>query len=314
MSIVPYVQDSPEWIALRAKHIGASETAALFGEQAAYSLSHYALWMVKAGRMPHPEMENERTVWGSLLEPIIAGMVAKNQGWEVRKSGYATHDDYPGLGASLDYQFLMPGGEDGFGALDCKCVDGLIWRNQWIDGTPPPYIALQIQAQLAVTGWKHGCIASLINGNDLRLHVYKRREKVIDAIRERVAKFWQSIKEDNPPPIDGSDSTAQALRDLYYQSNEPPLTEILDLRGDTSFADACFEYDTASAAEKQSHTLAQAAKNRIIDKMGRRKKAITNGYEVSMVMVASTPDRIATPGEIIKGKAGYAWPKLKNIV
>ncbi len=53
MSGSPFANPA-EWHAQRARNVGASEIAALFGVQPDYALSHYALWHVKAGKAPPP--------------------------------------------------------------------------------------------------------------------------------------------------------------------------------------------------------------------------------------------------------------------
>ena len=77
MSLLPIPSDKAAWHALRAKHIGASEVAALFNMQAAFQPGIYALWMDRAGRVPLPPVEIERAQWGLRLEDAIAAGAAR---------------------------------------------------------------------------------------------------------------------------------------------------------------------------------------------------------------------------------------------
>ena len=106
MALLPIPSDKAAWHALRAKHIGASEVAALFNMQAAFQPGIFALWMDRAGRVPLPPVEIERAQWGLRLEDAIAAGAAEAQGWEIQPGRYASHES--GVGATLDRNGLRP--------------------------------------------------------------------------------------------------------------------------------------------------------------------------------------------------------------
>ena len=88
------------WHALRAKHVGGSETAALFGEHP--FLTKFELWHRKIGNLPSPDFsDNSRIFWGQTLEPAVAMGVAKLHNWNIRKiRRYLQHPTVEGFGGS----------------------------------------------------------------------------------------------------------------------------------------------------------------------------------------------------------------------
>ena len=145
--------DPAEWHTLRARHIGASEVAILFGAQPDYMPGLNALWQIKAGRVPPPQVDNPRTRAVLALEDVITALAVEQNGWEVLPGQYASRD---GFGATLDRIIAAPGptdeGCEGPGVLELKNVDWIAHRRTWGD-EPPLHILLQLQAQLLATGF-----------------------------------------------------------------------------------------------------------------------------------------------------------------
>lgn len=302
MTITPFIHDTPEWHAMRAGNVGASEIAALFGMQPAYALSHYALWQVKAGNAPPPEVNNPRTQWGLRLEEAIAAGVAEKEGWAVSKGGYVTDDTTPGLGCTLDYVIAEGvAGRVGPGALELKNSDWLIHRKTWVDGEPPEHVLLQHQAQLACTGWTWGAVGCLVGGNDLQVYPYAAKPKLIAEIRRRVTAFWQSIREGREPPVDGSDAAAAVIRAMHPVVGD----EEADLRADNELPDVCARLLDAAARRREAEAEEAEAKNALAAKLGGFKHAIIQGYRVN---VAVTPEKAAA-----EPPAGYLIPGRKEV-
>ena len=187
---VPFVQDSPEWHALRLAHVGASEVAALFQCQPDYALDAWSLWQVKAGRAPYPALNSPRARWGLKLEEVIAEACAEEQGWEIRKGGYAKDPTCPRLGASLDSVILSDPDEDGPGLLECKNVDWLQHRRKWENGEPPLHILLQLQHQIAASGYMWGAIGALVGGNQPLVYRGARRKRRRSCFATASRKRW----------------------------------------------------------------------------------------------------------------------------
>lgn len=294
----PIPDDRAAWHEIRARHVGASEVAALFSAQPDYAMGVYALWQVKAGRVPPPEVTAERVAWGLRLEDAIATAAAESEGWSISPGVYASRD---GLGATLDRIIEAPGPNDagmsGRGALELKNVDGIQFL-RWGE-EPPLHILLQLQAQLAATGFSWGAVAALVGGNSLRVWRYTARPKLQAEILARVGAFWRSIREDRPPQPDGSDATYRALVMLNPATAEEPA----DLSEDNEAPELAATFLRLSAEIKERERARDEARNRLLAKLGPHRSALITGFRLSQAVTEAKPDRPAEPGEIIKGRA-----------
>ena len=285
-----------EWHAARAKVIGASEVAALFGVSP--HTSRWSLWQVKAGRVAPPDLSGDaRVTWGLRLENAIADAVAEERGWTLLPGGHRVHRRIEGMGCTLDREIAG----DRPGVLELKTVDWLARKRQW-GAEPPAHILLQLQHQLAVTGHQWGAVAALVGGNDLRIWEYQARPRSFAESEKRVRAFWQSIREGREPPVDGSASTAETLAALYPDAHDDPP---LDLRGDNEAPELCAGFIRAREARQAAEREERNYANALRAKVGDAAAAMVNGYTVRATAVAAIPDRAAEPGEMIKGRAGY---------
>lgn len=291
------------WHAARARVVGASEVAALFGVSP--HTSHWSLWQIKAGHVAPPNLDNDpRVRWGLRLENVIAEAVAEERPqWTIQPGGHRQSSKVPGMGATLDREI----GGSRPGVLELKAVDWMVRKREWGD-EPPPHILLQLQHQLAVTGREWGAVAALVGGNDLVIWEYQARPKVIAEIEKRVRAFWQSVRENKPPPVDGSTSTAETLAALYPEARVP----MVDMRSDNMLPEACAGFlrakEDRQAAEREEARCAAIIK----DKAGEAETVMVNGFTVRLPAIKATPERVAEPGEIIKGRAGYRRLTVKR--
>jgi len=301
---------TPEWHAIRRQNVGASEVAALFGEQPDFAQSAYTLHMVKSGRIPTPPVDDgpgSRVWFGKYLEPTIARMAAAMWGWWTDKGTYCTDDTTPGMAASLDYIVREPGpdeiakGYTGPGALELKNADWLAHRKSWDGGDPPMHILLQLQQQLACSGYTWGCIVCLVGGNQLVKYHYVPRPRIIDAIRERVTQFWADVRAGKAPPVDGTDSTAAALKVLYPSLGDD---EPLDLMTHNEASEAAAQFMIAQADKASADARYIEARNRLEGILQGRRRAVCQGFSINVAVTPDNPGRVAMPGEIIGRRAG----------
>lgn len=299
--LIPMPESREEWLALREKYVGASESAALFGVQAPYSLDHFALHHVKAGNAPPPPVDGPRVQWGKRLEIIVAEAVAEEHEYPVYKGRYAISDDCRGMGASLDFEMESdPTGEfNGPGVLETKNVDWMVHRRSWTDGEPPIHILIQLQHQLGCTGYKWGIVAGLIGGNELKIYRYAAKLKLIADIKARIARFWTDIAAGRAPDTSGSESSGDVLRSLYPE----PVDDAIDMSGSNEWSEAVAQFIESGAAKKAATEAYDEAKNRVVALLGNHKRGWGGGYSVNTSITAEKPDREARVGEIIKGRA-----------
>lgn len=300
---IPIIHDSHEWHALRARHVGGSEVAALFDlpdEQVpGYMMRRYALWHVKAGNAPPPLVDSARPKWGLRLEAAIAEAAAEENGWTTTRGGYVSDATTPGLGCTLDFVIAADPDEQGPGALECKNTDWMIHKRSWTDDEPPPHVLLQLQHQLAATGYSWGVVASLVGGNDLKLYRYKSRPRIIAEIRRRVCEFWASIAEGREPPVDGSDSASSILASLYPEL----IDDAIDMGAGNEWAEAAHDLFNAAEARRAANDTYDAAKNRIVALLGTHRRGYGNGWSVNCAVTPANPGRDPKPGELIGKRA-----------
>lgn len=288
---------TPAWHAARAETVGASEVAALY--DAHPHLSRWTLWHIKAGRAPPPAAQHERAAWGLRLERAIADAVAEERGWVIEPGTWLRDPSGLRLSATPDFLAHAPD-RPGRGVLEIKNVDWLIHRDRWGD-EPPMHVLLQLQAQLAVTGARWGCVAALVGGNDLRLYDYDARPAVIQDIRKRVAAFWRSIAQNQPPPVDGSDSTAATLEALHPTLDAEPI----DLRGDNEMPGLCAALREATEARKRAEEREAALKAMITERLAGHARALVQGWDVRVAITPAKPPTVITPemvGEALPGR------------
>lgn len=329
MPTLEIVEHSPDWHAIRQKNIGGSEIAALFRRQADYQMSEFTLHMVKSGRIPPPPVEDgpgSRIWFGTKLEAVIGAMAAELYGWKIRKGGYCTDDIVAGMACSLDYVITEPGpreielGFEGPGVLQLKNIDMIQHKRSWtpaaIDALPEPpeHIVWQLQHEIACTGYTWGAIVGMVGGNQLPAYRYPARPVVIDAIRERVARFWTRVRDGILPLVDGSDSTADALDVLF-----PPLPgdEAVDLTADNELPQICAGLIVATADRKQATDNENELKNRLAEKMRGHKRAIATGYAINGVFTAANLGERAgdmPPDKIVGARKASCWYRPKELL
>ncbi len=265
--------DREQWLDVRRQGIGSSDAAAAVGMNP--YLSPLELWMDKTGRTPVEEtplgMDDPR-YWGTLLEPYVAVAYQQKTGNRVRKlNAVLQHPTFPFMLANIDREVI---GCPEVQILECKTA-GEFGARLWKDGVPE-YVQLQVQHQLAVTGKDAADVAVLLCGQQLDIHRIERDDEVIARLVVLEAKFWEYVETDTPPPADGSDSAAHALRRLY-----PGNVTTLDFTQDDglsqTFAALADLRDELKAKEQQ----AEQYKQRLQQAMGDASKATFAGGEVT---------------------------------
>ena len=279
------LQNEQHWHELRAKNIGGSEVAALFGESS--FMTKFELWHRKAGNLLEPDLSNNsRVFWGKQLESSIAQGIAQLKGWTIRNvDEYLTSQTIEGMAASLDYE--IDDSEKGTGVLEIKNVDGFQFLN-WPDNKPPLSYQLQLQHQLAVSGHKWGVIAVLVGGNDPKEYYFDRHDEAIAAIEHAIQCFWVSIANGEAPSPDFYADSASVMALNIHTG-----TEIIHLE-DEALAELCARYCAASEQEKQAKNVKDATKAEAITKIGDASEVFVGNFKIKTFTGKSTEKRKAS--------------------
>lgn len=215
--IVTY--DSEEaWIEARRNGIGASEAATVLGENPFGD--PLALYCHKLGIVPGDDLSaNEAVEWGKRLEPAVADKYESETGralFDLGRFTSAYNHAFPWAFATLD-RIVIPCNGDCHagepGVLEIKTTSA---RNEglWENGVPRlPWI--QIQHQLAVTGFAWGTAAVLIGGQKFRWMDVDRDDIFIGKMMEAENAFWCRVTAHDPPDPNSGDASRSALAALY---------------------------------------------------------------------------------------------------
>lgn len=260
--------------AFRASHVGASEVAALF--DASPYLTHFELWHRKAGTISTPDFmadgapNNERIEAGIRLEPAIIDWACDKWGY-VRRETPLNLSNGKGLGGHPDCLALCP--DRGPGLLEIKTADWLVAK-KWGD-EPPLHYLLQAQSYAGLSGSPWCDIIVLVGGNELRRFCYEFRPAIFAEIEKRVTAFWQSIRANDPPPVDFARDGA-ALAEVLGE----PTEETIDLRHDNHAAHLACEFLAARADRDAAETRMDVAKCELLLKIGNAGFALLEGYKI----------------------------------
>jgi predicted phage-related endonuclease len=289
----------------RARHVGASEVAALF--QCSPYLTEFELWHRRAGNISTPDFladgmaNNERIEWGIRLEQAILAGAADRYGYSVEEPP-AHLSNGKGLGGHPD-AFALD--DRGPGILEIKTVDWIV-RKGW-GSEPPAHYLLQAQVYAGLAGRAWCDIVVLVGGNELRRYQYEFRPALFAKIEAAVVAFWQSIAANDPPRPDFARDGA-TLAEVLGE----PTDEVIDLRRDNEADHLACEFLAAKADVKAAETRAEEAKTALLLKIGDAGRALLPSHRITTGMTKTTPDRPAEPGEIIKGRKGYRQFLLKE--
>jgi len=295
--------------AFRQSVVGAAEVAALF--DASPWVTRYELWHRKRGTIATPDFnavvdgkpENERIYFGVKLEPIVIEAACERWGY-VPEPTPERLTNGKGLGGHPDRIVTCP--ERGRGILEVKTVDWLVEKS-WGD-EPPLHYLLQAQAYAGLAGTDWCDIVWLTSGNRLSRHREPFRPALFAEIERRVAAFWNDVRESREPPVDytrDGKTLVEVLGD--------PTEELADLRDDLTAEQWAIEFAAGKAMRDAGEAQMEAAKTRLIERIGTAGKALLPSFRLAANRTKDTPDRVAKEGEIIKGRRGYRRFDLREI-
>lgn len=291
--IIPYTTEAA-WLEARKQDVTSTESAALFG-MSPY-LTHFELWHAKKSGQAREFKTNDRMRWGNRLEAAIAHGIAEEQGWQIRPMKEYMRDPDARMGSSFDFVITSLGEPV---HLEIKNVDYLAFRDGWIehdDGSieAPEHIEMQVQHQMAVSGFKRAYIGAFVAGNRGVVIERERDEAVVAAIRARVAEFWASVDAgQEPAPVMPGDAEAVIRLNQYAQP-----CKILDAGDDAEIAALVQEYKHATKQAADWEEDKQVCKAKLFAAIGDAEKVLLPGWTISAAIQAETPPTLITAGMV----------------
>ncbi len=261
-----------KWLNVRKKGIGGTDISAIFGMNK--FKSPMRLWQEKAGLIVDDFQEDTwRMYFGRKMEPIIADWFTEFTHKKVRRTGIWCD-------SNCDYYLATPDrlvvGEDA--GLEIKTADVHVAKD-WADGGWPEQYWMQCQWYMGVMDVSTWYLVALIGGNDPVLRAIQRDEAAIKNMRRTADVFWECVQNQHFDErfLDGSDSTKQALtqmynKDLYGVDEVVLLPELNDIAAKLESLDANIKDLTAQKGELQ---------NKVRMAMGNYQVADTGDYRFS---------------------------------
>ena len=171
-----------------------------------------------------------------------------------------------------DFDRIIVGEKAG---LECKTVSPYS-LDKWENGKIPPPYQMQVQHYLAVSGFDHWYIASLIFGKEFIIRKIERDEELINCLIAIEERFWNEnvLKRVMPDP-DGTDSYSEQIAKIYSKGDKSKTIqlndcgEMLKRRNDV--------LKLISKLENEKNEIEQ----RIKLKMGDAAYGFADGYKVS---------------------------------
>lgn len=183
-----------DWLAARAKGIGASEVAAILGKSP--WMTARELWEEKV----HPEnvkfKGNADTERGHRSEAHIRELYEIEMGVRVYDGTniILRSVEHPFMSCTLD-GFILE--KDGPCVMEIKSVRGV--HGDWSEDCIPVYYLIQVLAQLIVTGWRKAILVARFCRNagwdkaferTYRIHASDYEDEM-DRLAQKVKAFWE---------------------------------------------------------------------------------------------------------------------------
>ena len=240
-----------DWLEYRKLGIGGSDASVVCG------ISKYKspveLWLDKTGQLP-PQEAGEAAYWGSQLEAIVRAEFTKRTGIEVTKPDVILQsEEHPFMLANVDGICEVP--DVGTCIFEAKTASAFK-VGEWEDTIPDEY-QLQVQHYMAVTGYKGAYIAVLIGGNTFRWKFIERDEELISMLVELETAFWNHVQDVPPPPLDGSEASANFLSERFPNSVPKSQIELPDTAADllAQYDEACEELEAVTERKQKAENL-----------------------------------------------------------
>lgn len=259
-----------DWLAQREQTIGGSEIGAILGLNPYKSA--YTLWCERTGRLPRFE-GNLRTQVGEYLEDLVARIFMETTGLKVQRTNFLWYnDDFPALHALPDR--LLVGSPAGLEIKTTSAFNAGLFHGEVF---PAQYYAQAVQ-YMAVMDYQDWYIAVLIGNHAFKIYRLTRQEGTvnpdwceatlyvepgeIEALNAAAEDFLRCVRENTPPPMDGSESTSETLETIYADANGGSI----ELFGrESALADYLQVCGEIKALEKRKQELANIFKSDLGD-------------------------------------------------
>lgn len=209
----PEAARTEPWYEARRQGVTASEIASILG------LSRFdsplALYFRKRGELDD-EDDNYRMALGRALEPYVLQCFTDMTGIETVPCGLVANSERP-------WQLATPDAVDGYVPVEGKtAVSEDLWGPSG-SAEVPLYYRAQLLWQMDALGADHGymCVVFMRSGEP-RWYDVPWDGGDVAVMREAALEFLRQVAEDEPPDVDASSATRQALKTVFPGIPELP--------------------------------------------------------------------------------------------
>lgn len=196
-----------QWLEYRRSGIGGSDASTIVGLNP-YS-SPYSLFCDKMGALPEKE-DTEAMRQGRDLEQYVAERWMERTGKRVKRNNTMWRSTrWPWMLADIDREVI---GENA--GLECKTTS-VYNRHDFAGGEVPLTYYVQCQHYMAVMGFDRMYLAVLVLNRGFYDFVIERDEEEIETLAAAEEVFWDHLAAEDPPPLDGSEATQNALKAMH---------------------------------------------------------------------------------------------------
>lgn len=258
-----------EWLDTRRTGIGGSDSSTIVGLNP-YN-SPYSLYLDKIGDCAEkPDSEAMRQ--GRDFEQYVADRWMEATGKKCRRNNFMWRSTrWPYMLADIDREIV---GENA--GLECKTTS-VFNKSDLACGEIPQTYYVQCQHYMAVLGFDRMYLAVLVLNRGFYHFVIERDEAEIEALAAAEGEFWKCIINQQPPEVDGSEATVNAIKKQYPEAAaDLPMMELGKSAADDLAALAEINADIKSLKDS-----GEAIKARIMAEMGEHPLAIAGSFDVS---------------------------------
>lgn len=208
-----------EWLDTRRTGIGGSDSSTIVGLNP-YN-SPYALYLDKIGDCAE-KPDNEAMRQGRDFEQYVADRWMEATGKKCRRNNFMWRSTrWPYMLADIDREIV---GENA--GLECKTTS-VFNKSDLAGGEIPQTYYVQCQHYMAVLGFDRMYLAVLVLNRGFYHFVIERDEAEIEALAAAEGEFWQCITNQQPPEVDGSEATVNAIKKQYPEAAaDLPMMEL----------------------------------------------------------------------------------------
>lgn len=255
-----------EWLAERRNAIGGSDAAAIIGLN--FYSSPYSVWADKTGRLPE-KPDNEAMRQGRDLEEYVAYRWREATGKKTHRINAILYNpDIPFAHANVDRWVK---GENA--GLECKTTS-IMNLKKFKGGEFPENYYVQCVHYMAVTGAERWYLAVLVLNKGFYHFTIERDEEEISALLQQEREFWELVKNDTPPSVDGFNATTDALKTIYCGGGGDEV----ELFGRAELFD---RYEELTAQKSEVDSEIEKIKQQLMSDLGESEGAYCGEWKVS---------------------------------